>query len=149
MFDPLLIQQGQEGGAECPRQGTADHPLCGDAQHALWRAAQSLPDQPCLTRNAYGAGKAYYLAAKVEGAGLQAIYATLAEELQLTAALPDALPYGVVATQRGNTVFMQNFSGDSRKIVLSGVYTDLLTGANCAGAVEMPVNGVMVLEKKR
>ena len=44
---------------------------------------------------------------------------------------------------------MQNLSGKSRKIVLSGVYTDLLTGANCAGAVEMPGNGVMVLEKKR
>ena len=44
---------------------------------------------------------------------------------------------------------MQNFSGESRKIVLSGVYTDLLTGANYAGAVEMPVNGVMALEKKR
>ena len=104
VFDPPKIQQGQEGGAECPRQGTADPPLCGDAEHALWRAAQSLPD---------------------------------------------ALPYGVVATQRGNTVFMQNLSGESRKIVLSGVYTDLLSGANCAGAVEMPVNGVMVLEKKR
>ena len=59
------------------------------------------------------------------------------------------MPYGVAATQRGNTVFMQNLSGESRKIVLSGVYTNLLTGANCAGAVEMPGNGVMVLEKKR
>ena len=104
--------------------------------------------KPCLTRNAYGKGKAYYLAAKVEQSGLQAIYATLAEELQLKAALPDALPYGVIATQRGNTVFVQNFSGESRKVALSGAYTDLLTGTHVTGVVEAPVNGVLVLDKK-
>jgi beta-galactosidase len=103
--------------------------------------------KPCLTRNAYGKGKAYYLAAKVEQSGLQAIYATLAEELQLKVALLDALPYGVIATQRGNTVFLQNFSGESRKIALSCKYKDLLTGTYCTGAVEMPVNSVMVLTK--
>ena len=110
-------------------------------------SGDSYAGKPCLTRNCYGKGKAYYLAAKVEGAGLQAIYAALAEELQLTTALPDALPYGVVATQRGNTVFLQNFSGESRKVVLSGAYTDLLTGQPCTGAVDRHVHGVMVLEK--
>jgi len=79
---------------------------------------------------------------------LQAIYATLAEELQLKVALPDALPYGVIATQRGNTVFLQNFSGESRKVALSCKYKDLLTGTHVTGVVEAPVNGVLVLEKK-
>ena len=77
----------------------------------------------------------------------QRIYATLAEELQLKVALLDALPYGVIATQRGNTVFLQNFSGESRKVALSCKYKDLLTGTYCTGAVEMPVNSVMVLTK--
>ena len=105
--------------------------------------------RPCLTRNAFGQGKAYYLAAKVEQSGLQALYAALAEEVQLTPAIPDALPYGVIATQRGNAVFLQNYSGESRKVSLSGAYTELLTGKYVTGTVEVPVNGVMVLEKER
>ncbi len=104
--------------------------------------------QPCLTRNAYGEGQAYYLAAKVEQDGLQAIYARLAEEAHLSAAIRDALPDGVVATARGETVFIQNFSGNAQEITLSGTYEELLTGATCTGTVPMPVNGVLVLQEK-
>ena len=46
-------------------------------------------------------------------------------------------------------MFLQNFSGESRKVALSGAYTELLTGTHVTGVVEAPVNGVMVLEKKR
>lgn len=102
--------------------------------------------RPCLTRNVYGRGKAYYLAAKVEQSGLQAIYAALAEELQLTPALPDALPYGVVATRRSNVIFLQNFSGEARTVTLSASYTDLLTDKVCTGQLEMPGYGVMALQ---
>ena len=44
---------------------------------------------------------------------------------------------------------MQNYSGKGRMAALSGAYTELLTGQHCSGAVEMPVIGVMVLEKMR
>lgn len=71
----------------------------------------------------------------------------LERDVQLKVALLDALPYGVIATQRGNTVFLQYFSGESRKVALSCKYKDLLTGTYCTGAVEMPVNSVMVLTK--
>ena len=102
---------------------------------------------PCLTRHAFGQGQAYYLAAKLEQEGLDAIYADLASQLALPRALPDALPEGVVATERGGAVFLQNYSGKEQRFTLSGAYTDLLTGQAVSGDTAMPENGVMVLTK--
>jgi len=102
---------------------------------------------PCLTRNAYGKGKAYWLAAKVEQAGLDAIYADIAAELSLTRALEDELPQGVIATERGGCIFLQNYSGQPQQIILSDAYDDLITGQHMDRAFTMATNSVMVLAK--
>jgi len=101
---------------------------------------------PCLSRNRYGAGTAYYLSAKLEQAGLDAIYSDIAQELGLTRALPDSLPQGVIATERGGAIFLQNFSGQEQRFTLSETYTDLLTDETTQN-ITMPANGVMVLKK--
>lgn len=103
---------------------------------------------PCLTRHAFGEGRAYYLAAKLEQAGLDAIYAELTASLGLKRAMTDALPAGVVATERGGAVFLQNYSGTAQRVTLADKYMDLLTDQPVGGAFEMPVNGVMVLMKQ-
>jgi len=64
-----------------------------------------------------------------------------------TPALPDALPYGVVATRRGNTIFLQNFSGEAKTLTLAERYADLLTSETCTGTTEIPVNGMLVMQK--
>jgi len=102
---------------------------------------------PCLAKNAFGKGQAYYLAAKLEQAGLDAIYADIASELNLEKALPGALPEGVIATARGSAVFLQNFSGKAQTVALDGRYTDLLTGDVHDGSAALGVNGIMVLQK--
>ena len=102
---------------------------------------------PCLTRNAFGKGTAYYLAAKVEQAGLDAIYKGIADKLGLRRALDETLPAGVVATERGGVIFLQNYSGKPQPVTLTDVYTDLLTGEQAVGTLELPVNGVMALQK--
>ena len=102
---------------------------------------------PCLTKHSFGKGPAYYLAAKVEQAGLNAIYEDIVKALALPRALDDALPAGVVATGRGGAVFLQNYSGQAQSIFLNDAYTDLLTGEQVSGMFELPVNGVMVLKK--
>ena len=102
---------------------------------------------PCLARNAFGQGQAYYLAAKVEQAGLDAIYTDIVNELGLEKALPAELPKGVIATARGGAVFLQNFSGKEQTVALDGSYTDLLTGKTANGTAELAVNGIMVLQK--
>ncbi|MBE5797850.1 MAG: beta-galactosidase [Clostridiales bacterium] len=99
----------------------------------------------CLTKHTFGKGQAYYLAAKVEQAGLDAIYGAIADELALTTALQDALPCGVIATERGGAVFLQNYSGAVQQVTLVGSYIDMITGEKVSGTFEMPVNGVMVL----
>ena len=103
--------------------------------------------QPCLTKHSFGKGTAYYLAAKVEQAGLNAIYGDIAKELALPRALEDALPTGVVATGRGGAIFLQNYSGAAQSLFLQETYTDLITGEQVTGMFELPVNGVMVLQK--
>lgn len=102
---------------------------------------------PCLTRNSFGKGQAYYLAAKVEQTGLDAIYSDIADELDLPRALYEALPEGVIATERGGAVFLQNYSGKAQQIVFEDKYTDMITGAVVQGEHIMPANGVMVLVK--
>lgn len=103
---------------------------------------------PCLTRNVYGAGEAYYLAAKVEQAGLDAIYTDIVDALGIVRALPEVLPEGVVATERGGAIFLQNYSGQARQVSLAAEYTDLLTGEAVTGDFDMPANGVMVLQPR-
>lgn len=104
--------------------------------------------QPCLTRHAFGSGTAYYLAAKVEQSGLNAIYGDIAEALHLTRALPDALPEGVVATERGGAVFLQNYSDAPQAVHLSAAYDDLITGETREGDATIAKNGIWVLQKK-
>ena len=100
---------------------------------------------PCLTRNEYGQGQAYYLAAKVEQSGLNAIYADIVSALGIPRALKDELPEGVVATERGGAVFLQNYSGKAQRVTLSATYTDLITGKTVGGEFDFPACGVMVL----
>ena len=103
---------------------------------------------PCLTRHRFGQGEAWYLAAKVEQAGLDAVYAELADRIGLTRALPDPLPAGVIPTERGGCVFLQNYSGRAQTVTLSDTYMDLLTDETVDGIFELPANGLRILKRK-
>ena len=100
---------------------------------------------PCYTRHACGQGEARYLAAKVEQAGLNALYAALARELGLERALDTELPEGVIATRRADTVFLQNYSASPQTVVLPAPMTDRLTGERFAGSVTLAPCGIVCL----
>lgn len=102
--------------------------------------------EPCLTVNQFGQGKAWYLCAKLDKEGLSALYDMVLKDVDLPAALPDALPQGVIATGRGDIVFLQNYSGQQQTVQLSGKYTDVLTGETLEGQVEMKAFDVKVLK---
>ena len=102
---------------------------------------------PCLTKNRFGKGEAYYLAAKTGQSALDAVYAAIADELALPRALSDALPEGVIATERGGAIFLQNYSGKAQQVTLADGYTDLLTGETVGGTFDLAANGVKVLVK--
>ena len=101
--------------------------------------------QPCLTRHAYGAGEAWYLAAQVEQAGLNALYARLAEKAGLPKAMEEKLPQGVVAVDRGGVIFLQNYAGEARRVTLLRPYEELISGKTLSGETELPVCAVLVL----
>lgn len=83
--------------------------------------------EPALTVNRFGKGKAYYLAAPSEEGFYRDFYRNLEKELELGRALPVDLPHGVEACLREDDsrdyVFLQNFSGEARKISLPEGYT--------------------------
>ena len=100
---------------------------------------------PCLTRNSFGAGTAWYLAARLDDAGLRKVIGLVTAGLDLPRAIEADLPYGVAAAAREDILFLQNYSGAARDVALPGAYIDLITGARAEGTVRLPENGVMVL----
>ncbi len=70
--------------------------------------------RPVLTRNAFGKGAVYYLAARAEKRFVDDFMAALAKEAKLESAWPEPLPYGVNAQARhkgGETyTFLMNFT---------------------------------------
>lgn len=106
--------------------------------------------RPALTVNAYGIGKAYYLASNPDDRFLRDFYDALDANLGLLRSLDAELPHGVSAQLRtdGATkyVFLMNFNAEPVTLDLgAATYTDMLTGETLSGAVELDVYDVKVL----
>jgi len=106
--------------------------------------------RPLLTVNAFGDGKAYYLASNPDDRFLRDFYGALDANLGLLRSLDTELPHGVSAQLRtdGETkyIFVMNFNAEPVVIDLgAATYTDLLTGETLSGAVELGVYDVKVL----
>ena len=105
--------------------------------------------RPCLTVHAYGKGRAWYLAAEpADEEAMRTVMARVTDEIALPHALPDALPQGVIATARGATVFVQNYTKEERSVCLTDQWRDLITGEEKQGSVVLPPYGVWVLQKE-
>ena len=101
-----------------------------------------------MTHHVYGKGQSWYLAAKVAQEGLNDIYGNLAAQLNLGKALNMALPSGVIATRRGECIFVQNYADQEQKIRLDGRYVNLLTDTEMTGEQCIAPFGVWVLAQK-
>ena len=106
--------------------------------------------EPAITVNSYGAGKAWYLAARTENGLLDALYGKLAGELQLMRALETELPEGVTAQLRtdgtSRFVFLMSFCEQSVSVNLPVEATDLLTDSSVSGDVSLAPYGIKVLK---
>jgi len=108
---------------------------------------------PALTVNRFGDGRAYYIASRNEDDFLAAFYGRLIQDLGITRVMKAELPEGVTAQLRTDGlrrfVFLLNFKSTACGIGLAGEeFTDVLTGKNVAGEVDLPGYGSMILEKK-
>lgn len=106
---------------------------------------------PVLTKNHFGAGDAYYVAARAEDAFQEDFYASLVKELGIRRALDTVLPEGVTASLRvGETdvVFVQNYNGEEKTVRLPHAMTDAETGETVQGDLVLPGYSARILLEK-
>ena len=108
--------------------------------------------RPALTVNSFGNGDAYYIAARTGEDFLDDFYNALMEKLSLTRIIEAKLPCGVTAQQRtdgqNRYIFIMNFNAKKEEICLAGIYTDILTGEERQGILELAPFDVKVLKQK-
>lgn len=99
--------------------------------------------QPCVTKNSLGAGAAYYVATRPEADFLDDFYSAVLEGIGVKP-LVGHLPAGVQVAQRGDMLFVMNFTRGPVSVALpKGM--DALTGKEVGGKTELGVNGIRVI----
>ncbi len=81
---------------------------------------------PVITHHAFGDGNAWYLGARLTQDALDAFYARLSKDMNLSRPLPCALPHGVTAHKRGDVIFLENYSGTNQSLPELRGWQDML-----------------------
>ncbi|WP_412761630.1 beta-galactosidase trimerization domain-containing protein [Paenibacillus chibensis] len=110
--------------------------------------------RPALTVNAFGKGKAYYLAARAKEPFYADFYGQLIQEAGVSRVIDTELPSGVTAQMHtdgeNDYVFLLNFSGQALEIGLAGqAFTDLFSGRAEQAAVHLDVHGLRLLKRAK
>ncbi|HLQ97185.1 MAG TPA: beta-galactosidase [Candidatus Dormibacteraeota bacterium] len=109
--------------------------------------------RPALTVNAFGGGKAYYIASRNKGSFYLDFYTKVVDEVGVKRVIESELPDGVTAQYRTDGefdyVFLFNFAADTKQVKISDAeYTDLLKGSSVPQEVELTAFGVKLLKRK-
>ena len=106
--------------------------------------------RPALTVNGFGKGDAYYIAARTGEDFLDDFYNALADKLSISRIMDVELPCGVTAQQRtdgqNRYIFIMNFNAKKEEICLAGIYTNMFTGEERQGVLELNPYDVKVLK---
>lgn len=104
-----------------------------------------------ITRHNFGKGSAYYLSTELETAGMDWLLDRVFEQAGVRPVLP-TIPAGVEGIVRSNAakewLFLLNYNDAPVEIALDRNGIDLLTGRQTTGQVELPANGVAVIERE-
>lgn len=108
--------------------------------------------RPVLTENRFGAGRAFYVAARLDENFQDDITGALAGQLGLRLPLAGPLPEGVSVQVRSDGshdyVFVMNFlPGESQVDLGSEPLEDLVDGGNVSGTISLPGLGSKVLRR--
>lgn len=105
---------------------------------------------PCVTRNIYGKGQAYYLAAEGEEAYLSEFTRRLCEEAKVTPLFKSSRNIEICArdNKNGRTYFLINHSEQPGEVELGkDTYIDMLAEETLTGTVAMNGMDVKILKK--
>lgn len=108
---------------------------------------------PCITVNAYGQGKAYFIGTRQNAEETEKIVTAIAAQARVHKIIAAELPQDVKALSRTDGdheyVFITNYALENRSVALdSGEYTDLLDGKTYTGSVTLEKYGVKILKHK-
>ncbi|NLF30864.1 MAG: beta-galactosidase [Planctomycetes bacterium] len=108
--------------------------------------------RPAVTVNAFGDGRAYYIASRNDQAFLDDFYGRLMADLAVRRPLEALVPQGVsVAVRTDGTrefLFVMNFTGDVQTIDLGPTaVTDMVSGQAVSGAITLPAFGSRVMQR--
>lgn len=105
---------------------------------------------PALTANTYGAGRAYYMAARTDQTFLANFYGTLLDVLPMKRP-PFALPEGVSAQMRENAaecyIFLMNFAQAARDLDTGVQFVDAISGQRIGPRLRLPPYDMVILKQ--
>jgi beta-galactosidase len=107
---------------------------------------------PALTKNSYGAGEAWYVASSPEPIFLQKLMGRLCEQIGIQPLLkaPDLVEVSSRQKDGKRFLFVLNHNEEPRTIELGdSMQTDLLSGKDVSGKIELAANGVLILESEQ
>ncbi len=147
-FHPLLTEQTVDLSDGSRGTVWSEHVHLEGAAALVTFTQSPLAGVPALTRNAAGAGHAWYVATALDPDGVAALTATLLAESGVRAA--SQAPPGVEVTRRRRDdgisfVFAINHTDADAAVICSG--TDLLSGEEVAGSLSVPAGGVVVVRE--
>ncbi len=93
---------------------------------------------PALTKNIYGKGTAYYIAAEADIGFIRAFYSDLFKECSVSCNLNASFPEGISVAERKRTdgtsiFFIMNFNAENTDVHFNTAYTDIETGTAVTG----------------
>jgi len=109
-------------------------------------------DFPVITKNKYGKGIAYHIAANCEIQLIEKMCSLLAEEAKITGILGNvSIPDGIGINYRENEakryIFVGNFSDKEKTVSLSKTYTNILNDGVVFDDVKLEPYGIVILEE--
>lgn len=150
---PLLPKEtvGLSGGGTASLWSERVRPA--GAQTVISYTDGPLTGVPAVTRHAYGAGAAWYLATLPDPHTLAALLTRIREEAGVRPVLAD-VPAGVEAARRRGSdadyLFLIDHGGTGAEVAVAAGAVELLTGRPAAhGSVTVPPGGVAVVREPR
>ncbi|GEK57692.1 beta-galactosidase [Marinococcus halophilus] len=110
--------------------------------------------RPALTRNRYGGGQAYYIAARPEESFYDDFYASVLRESGVERLVDVPLPHGMTVQKRENNshqyLFVSNFSEQKQSLTskkLTG--TNLVSGEAVHETLTLPPRGITIIKQSK